>query len=977
MNPASEIRGVPPGLDFAEELVRGLRERMAGQPPEAMARVTLWVNSSGMRSRVRAQFTPPAILPKIRLVTDLAEAIPLPGLPPTEPPLRRRLQLTQLISKLLDAEPDLAPRASLYALADSLAGLMDEMAGEGVEPEALAAIDVSDHSLHWARTQRFLSIIAPFFGPDASPQTETRRHMVATRLADFWAKNPPPGPQIIAGTTGSRGATALLIKAVLSFPGNVLVMPGHDFDMPHALWDSLGDALTAEDHPQYRTRRLMEMLEVTPDQIRPWTETPPPAPERNQLVSLALRPAPVTDQWLEEGKDLPDLRLAAAQMTLIEASSPRAEALSVALILREAAEQGRSATLVSQDRDLARQVSAVLDRWGIVPDDSSGRPLALSAPGRLLRMTSGLFGRQMTGDQLLGLLKHPLVASTEARGPHMMLTRTLELHLRRKGPAHPDAAFLRKWASVQNAPDWGLWLGAAFDGIEEAGDVSLTEHLARHRRLTETLARGHLAEGTGRLWEGAAGEGAEAALASLEREAAHGGILSPGDYTALFDGVIAAQQVRETILAHPLIRIKGSREARELPSDLLILGALNDGSWPRLPPPDPWLNRYMRVAAGLLLPERRIGLSAHDFQQAVAGAEVIITRAARGAEAETVPSRWLNRLVNLMQGLPDKHGPEALAEMRAKGQVWLEMARALERPEAEVPRARRPAPVPPLAARPTTLPVTGIETLIRDPYAIYAREILRLRKLDPLRAEPDVRLRGTVLHKVMEVFAKRGGHRAEAGGWQTLMSAADEVLEAEVPWPAARALWRSRIARIADWFLAFEEAQAGEPVMLEKGGALLVPGTTFTLTARPDRIDRLEDGRVHIYDYKTGAPPSEKQQQYFNQQLLLQAMMAEDGGFPRLGPSEVAAATYVGLGSAPKASPVAVDSENLARAREGLKKLIESYSDPALGYSARRAMHKHAFGSDYDQLSRFGEWDMTEEPERLAVDHLPRPEETP
>lgn len=977
MNPDSQIWGVPPGLDFAEELVRGLRTRMADQPPEAMARVTLWVNSSGMRARVKAQFTPPAILPKIRLVTDLAEAIPLPGLPPTEPPLRRRLQLTQLISRLLDAEPDIAPRSSLYALADSLAGLMDEMAGEGVPPEKLAAIDVSDHSLHWARTQRFLAIIAPFFGPDASPQTETRRHMVAERLADHWQTHPPQGPQIIAGTTGSRGATALLIRAVLAFPGNHLVMPGHDFDMPHGLWAALDDALTAEDHPQYRTRKLLDMLEATPDSILPWTDAQAPAPERNRLVSLALRPAPVTDQWLEEGQYLPDLRKAAEGLTLIEAPSPRAEALAVALILRKAAEEGRSATLVSQDRDLARQVGAALDRWGIVPDDSSGRPLALSAPGRLLRMTSGLFGRSLTGDQLLGLLKHPLVASNEMRGPHMMLTRNLELHLRRKGPAFPDAAFLRNWGAAEGSPDWGNWLGDALQGLELAGEVSLTEHLARHRALTETLARGPGQSGTGRLWEDPAGEGAAQTLAGLEAESEHGGMLSPGDYSALFDGVLSSQQVRETILSHPMIRIKGSREARELPADLLILGALNDGSWPRLPPPDPWLNRHMRVAAGLLLPERRIGLSAHDFQQAVAGAEVIITRAARGSEAETVPSRWLNRLVNLMQGLPDRHGPEALEAIRARGAVWLQMARALETPETETPRQRRPAPVPPLSARPITLPVTGIETLIRDPYAIYAREILRLRKLDPLRAEPDVRLRGTVLHRVMEVFAKRGGHRAEGGGFANLMAATDEVLEAEVPWPAARALWRSRIARVADWFLGFEESNAGEPVMLEKGGALLVPGTRFTLTARPDRIDRMDDGRVHIYDYKTGTPPSDKQQQYFNQQLALQAVMAEDGGFARLGPSQVAAATYVGLGSAPKAAPVAVDSESLTRARDGLVKLVQSYADPATGYSARRAMHKHAFGSDYDQLSRFGEWDMTEESELLPVDHLPRESDTP
>lgn len=961
MTAPSRLFGVPPGLDFGAALVAGLRERLAGQPPEAMARATLWVNSTRMRSRVKAQFGAHELLPRVRLVTDLAEALPLPGLPPPEPGLRRRLQLTQLIARLLDAEPDLAPRSALYDLADSLAGLIDEMAGEGVPPEAVAGLDVSDHSLHWARTQRFLGIVAPFFGPDASPQAETRRRMVAARLTAIWADHPPQGPVIIAGSTGSRGATALMMQAVAALPQGALVLPGHDFDMPLALWNRLDNALTSEDHPQYRTRRLLDLLGETPDRIARWTDQPPPSPGRNALVSLALRPAPVTDQWLSEGATMPDLREATAQMTLIEAPSPRAEALAIALILRQAAEDHRPAALVTPDRDLARQVTVALDRWGIVPDDSAGRPLALSPPGRLLRQIAGLFGQRLTGDRLLAMLKHPLVHTGADRGEHLRLTRDLELHLRRRGPAFPDPGFLRGWGAAHQAADWGNWLAECIAGLEQAGTRPLTAHLAHHRAVAERLAAG-VVPGSGELWLENPGEVALAAFGALESEAAHGGELAPHDYAALFDAVIAGQEVRDVLTPYPLIRIQGSREARELASDLVIMGGLNDGSWPQLPPPDPWLNRQMRLKAGLLLPERRIGLSAHDFQQAIAAPEVILTRAARSDEAESVPSRWLNRLTNLMQGLPDRHGPQALAAMRDRGRGWLEMARALERPDAEIPRAPRPSPAPPVDARPRELPVTGIETLIRDPYAIYAREILRLRPLDPLRAEPDARLRGSVLHKVMEVFA-RAGDRTVGG----LLAAADTVLADEVPWPAARILWRQRIARVADWFLAFEADHAGTPVLLESAGGVAVGPTGFRLTARPDRIDRLPDGSLHLYDYKTGSPPSQKQQQYFNQQLVLQAAMARLGGFDRIGVAEVAAATYVGLGSTPKAEPVDVSEANLDKSWAGLVKLIETYLDPATGFAARRAMHKHAFGSDYDLLSRYGEWTMADSALRIVV----------
>lgn len=963
---APRIFGIPPGLDFPAALVAGLRARMAGQPPQAMAKVTLWLNSSRMRERVKAAFGDAMLLPRLRLVTELAQAVPLPNLPPPEPSLRRRLQLTQLIARLLEAEPDLAPKSALYDLADSLANLIDEMAGEGVPPEAVSNIDVSDHSLHWARTQKFLSIVTPFFGPDASPQAETRRRMVANKLTELWQATPPIGPMIVAGSTGSRGATALMMKAIHALPQGALVMPGHDFDMPLPLWESLGDALTAEDHPQYRTRHLLDLLDRNIDCIKPWGAEPAPSPDRNKLVSLALRPAPVTDQWLDEGRFLPDLIPATQDMTLIEAQSPRAEALSIALILRQAAQDGTKAALMTPDRDLARQVSVALDRWGIVPDDSAGRPLSLTPPGRLLRQVTDLFGRKLTGDRLLALLKHPLVHKGAERGLHLLHTRDLELHLRRKGPAFPDPDFLITFAEKLEAPAWGQWVAGLIAGLDDIGLRSLTDHLAHHRAMTEQLAAGSAATDSD-LWLTDAGLVANAALQALEAEAEHGGELAPHDYSALFNAVITGQEVRDTITPHPHIRISGAREARELGSELVILGGLNDGSWPQLPPPDPWLNRQMRVKAGLLLPERRIGLSAHDFQLAIAAPKVVLSRATRNDEAECVPSRWLNRLLNLMQGLPDKNGPQALAQMRAKGQVWLRMARELERPPTEVPRATRPAPAPPLEVRPRELAVTGIETLIRDPYAIYARHILRLFPLEPLLAKPDARLRGTVLHKVMEAFTTLGGHKAPQGGRAALAQATEAVLAAEVPWPAARMLWRARIQRITDWLLAFEEQNAGTPILMETQGAAIVPGTGFTLKARPDRIDSYEDGTIHIYDYKTGAPPSKAMQSYFNQQLSLQAAMAREGAFAKIGPADVRAATYVGLGSSPKAESVDVDIGTLDRVWGGLSKLIATYMDPQTGYSARRAMHKSAFGSDYDQLSRFGEWDMTDKAQTLPV----------
>lgn len=977
--PGPHVFHLPPGVDFAPALVAGLRARLASHPPEAMAGVTLFLNTNRMRRRVIDAFCAdgPGFLPRLRVLTDISEGMALPGLPSAVSPLRRRLELSQLIARLLDAQPDLAPRAAIFDLADSLAGLMDEMQGEGVSPEIIGALDVSDHSAHWARTRAFLSIVAPYFSGEGAPDSETRQRLAVSRIAALWQADPPEGPVIVAGSTGSRGTTAALMQAVAALPQGALVLPGLDPDMPDWVWERLTDAMTGEDHPQFRFRRLMERLDIPASAIRPWTDAKAPAPARNRLISLSLRPAPVTDQWLVEGAGLPDLAEATETVTLIEAPTPRTEALAIALILRQAAEEGTTAALISPDRMLTRQVTAALDRWGILPDDSAGRPLALSAPGRLLRHVASLMGRRLTSDALLAVLKHPLAFSGADRGDHLLFTRLLEMQLRRKGPAFPTGEALLTWAATRKETGLLPWAQTLATLIERAAGITtgtLADLVAAQCELAEAFARGTAAEGSGTLWDKEAGVEARKLMSGLATEADAGGVLAPVEYRDLFDAVIARGEVRETVAAHPGILILGPREAREQGADLVILGGLNDGAWPRLPEPDPWLNRRMRKEAGLLLPERQVGLSAHDYQIACAAPRVVLTRALRDAEAETVPSRWINRLVNLMEGLPERQGRQALAAMRARGRQWLALAAALEQPTPEMradPRlqpAGRPSPRPPLTARPKELSLTRISLLIRDPYAIYCRYVLRLRRLDPLRHEPDAALRGQILHLILESFVKdRPAGEDPAGGRARLLETAARILGEQVPWPAARALWLSRLERAADFFLSVDSRDGGTSVALEGKGGVAVAPLDFRLVGTPDRIDRLPDGRLHIMDYKTGTPPTQAMQKAFDKQLLLAAAMAERDAFAGLEGSEVARITYVGLGSKPKVEETEITPQITDEAWEGLIALVSHYARPGAGYTARRAVLKERFEGDYDHLSRHGEWDTTSPPSPETV----------
>jgi len=968
---APRMFAASPGEDFARSLVRGLEARCADYRPAEWGRIEIFVNTARMQRRLRTVFDngPARLLPRIRLVTDLADDPVSLDVPPAVSPLRRRLELSQFVGKLLDGQPDLAPRASLYDLSDSLARLMDEMQGEGVTPDAIAGLDVSDQSGHWDRALTFLKIIAPFFNrADQPPDKDARQRMVVNALAARWAASPPSHPVIVAGSTGSRGTTALFMKAVSELPQGAIVLPGYDFDLPGAVWDAMKDDLEFEDHPQYRFRKLMDLIGFSHTDVQKWTDSTPANPARNRLVSLSLRPAPVTDQWREEGPRLNDLAKATDDLTLIEAASPRAEADAIALRLRLAVENGETAALISPDRMLTRQVTAALDRWQIVPDDSAGVPLGLSPPGRFLRHVADLFGKPLTGEALLSLLKHPLCNSPDQdRGDHLRLTRDLELSLRRHGPPFPTAADLTRWAADKDdRRAWVSWLIPLVTGLETTCDTDLSAFLDRHMQIANALAAGPDGDAGGGLWQEAAGREARRICDALVQAADAGGVMSARDYLALFSGVIGEGVVRDRDKGHPRVLIWGTLEARVHGVDLTILGGMNDGIWPEAPPPDPWLNRQMRAAAGLLLPDRKIGLSAHDYQQAMGGKEVWITRARRSADAETVPSRWINRLTNLLGGLEEQGGVAALEGMRARGAKWLAMAARLSAPAHSAAPAPRPSPRPPRAARPDTLSVTQIRTLIRDPYAIYARKVLRLEPLDPLVPDADAALRGQILHKVLEEFVNRDCDPLDRAA---LMAIATEHFTARCPWPTIKAQWLARLDQVAGDFLAKEAARTARAAIrnTEKDGRITVGATGMTLTCKADRIDITPEGQALIYDYKSGAPPSKKVQLYFDKQLLAEAAMVERGAFADIGARPVLQAAFLSLNRATAVVPAPLDESPASQTWAQLEALFAAWSRADRGYTARMAHMSKTDQSPYDHLSRHGEWDASDDPSPVTL----------
>jgi ATP-dependent helicase/nuclease subunit B len=274
--------------------------------------------------------------------------------------------------------------------------------------------------------------------------------------------------------------------------------------------------------------------------------------------------------------------------------------------------------------------------------------------------------------------------------------------------------------------------------------LPLEERIAAHIEVAEALAASESESGAERLWGAAGGEDIAACVDEWRESASGFPAIGGGDYEALFATLAAAKIMRSARATHPRLSILGPLEARLVDAELVILGGMNEGVWPPDAGFDPWMSRAMRKKFDLPSPEFRIGLSAHDFAQLACTKEVLLTRALRAGGNPSVPSRFLLQLDAVLRaaGLSDDRR-DALA---AK-EPWREWAQALDAPEeGEKGACARPQPRPPAEARPAALSVTEISTWLRNPYAIYARHVLRLKKLEELDAAPDAAERGVMIH---------------------------------------------------------------------------------------------------------------------------------------------------------------------------------------------------------------------------------------
>ncbi|QCE34424.1 double-strand break repair protein AddB [Acetobacteraceae bacterium] len=968
------------------------------------------------------------LLPRIAVIGDLEERAPiaalnlLVNLPPAISPFRRTAVLSRLVKLFQETSKESTPSAkNLWALARSLGELIDE--ADRAEVSLLEAVqkaqeERTDLSKHWEQIARFLEIVTKAW-PEILKNQEKAIDPIAREveilkiLAEDFEKYPPKGRVWAVGfVDGSTGIGNFLAKVARLESGRV-VLRGVDTGLSAEIW-----AYLPQSHPQFLFKDLCERMNLSREEIEPW-DLPLANKDGTELSSAELENVTRETFWRkafshkmqmgtrmgEEGR-IPAPEKAPENVYLIEAEEPQEEARAIALALRDAVETpSKTAALITPDRSLALRVNAALKRFGINADDSAGATLAETPSAVFLRLVVEAACTKFEPVALLALLKHPLTSLGIERVRCLSLTRLLELKILRGSPIEGGLAGFR--AKIQSLNSKKLTVGqkheleillealetafAPLKKIFEAHEKEAVAVKALLDALIETaenlsLTPENLEESKEdrygrhyRLWHGEDGRRLSEHLSEL-REICED---LPDQPLQEFGGFLAETMRGISItglrnylngeeVSHPRVFILGILEARLLDFDTLILGGLNEGTWPPVADCGPWMSRLMRKVGGLFLPERRLGAFAQDFQVFACGTgRVIFSRSLSNAEKPEIAASWLVRAQALMG--KGKNFP------LFKSLAW---AKALDGVEKSEP-AKAPKPRPPVVFRPRSLAVTAIENLYASPYAIYAKYILQLSPLSGLGEEKEVSDFGDLVHRGLQLFFERSETSLQSPSkeenFEKLKGIFANLIEKKTHRTRLKLWWMPRLKEIAALFVESEEqsfAEGREQVFTEILLSYHFKEIDFKLVGKADRLDlvRTENGKkAIIFDYKTGSLPKAKDVlEGRKPQLLLEGAVLERGGFEGLSAFEIENLIYwrlkgsgkdkeqkESLFSLSKKVPETGKEQGeeirhaMSKILEKLRAEIEQYDSPETPYEVRMGTGPY---DPYPVLERVCEW---------------------
>ncbi|MBP3546716.1 MAG: PD-(D/E)XK nuclease family protein [Alphaproteobacteria bacterium] len=860
------------------------------------------------------------------------------------PPVISSVERLMIFIRLICARPDNFKVESLTTaqacyLANELSTLIDMVNNERLKFEKLNDIVPEEYASHWQNTLQFLKIITEFY-----PKILEERNL--SDIGDYnnkllseqnknLQKNPSEKEIIVAGTTATFPAMKELVKTISELKNGSVYLSGIDKFLDDSAWDMI-----EETHPQFELKQLLEFLQISrhdiPDAVSHNNS------EREKLFSEVMRPAESSDSWLSLNKDSFSAK-ALDGLKLIECRDSKEEALIIAAIMRHNLETPEKTTaLVTQDRNLARCVSNELLRWGIKADDSAGIPLSQTPQGIFLRLIAKVCEEDFSPLSLLSLYKHPFTCAGKTNYEIRRQIREYEKSVLRNRNCKKikDNDFITHQKSLFNE----------LHDLMNQPKASFKELLNKHLQLAEFLATSKDKNGADVLWCEEEGEVAASLMGNLLEHADTLGEIKQGQYADLFGALLNGTIVRSKYGAHPRLRILGPIEARLCSFDCVIVSGLSEGIMPANSSSGAWLSRPMKEKFGYPLPEKSIGVLAHDFCEMCAAKEVYLTRSDRVQNTPMVKSRWWMRLETVLKAIDF----DINILYQSPYTYW---CRQLDRTQNITP-IEAPHPAPPLESRPRELWASDMERLICNPYSVYASKILKLKKINDFDQTPDAVDMGNIVHNVLEQFYKQYPEHLPQNAKKIMEELAENLLNENEIEDSIKLFWKIRIERMIDWILQKEEnlridikhthcEVKGRTSFQSSGGE-------FIVGAKADRIDETTNGTVRVIDYKTGyAPQNTKVEKGYAPQLPIEGIIAQKGDFEEISAKPVESLHYWKLQNNESSFSKNVD-DLLENYTDKLTAIIEHFDKKDSEYIVQ-PKYKDEY-CDYIHLSRIKEW---------------------
>lgn len=957
------VYNINAGASFVDTLAERFLQKY-GDKPEELAQVLFLLPTRRACQNltdafIRKRGLVPTVLPRILPIADVDEdEVFLTGHSELLEELSPQIDKTErslIFTRLIMQKPDewglgRISLAQAYALAQNLADLIDLACNENLDFSRISDIVPAEYAVHWQETLKLLEIITAYWpqilSERGSLDVVERRNQLLKAEISLWKESKTERKIVVAGTTATFPLLKELVETVRNLPNGEVYLYGVDNCLDDKSWEDVD-----ENHPQFELKELLDYLKISRSsliQIGGKDFSP-----REMFVAEAMRPATSSAHWRQLSSQ-PISAEAFQGLQFVNCDDLRQEAQAIALIIRHTLQtREKTAALVTTDRNLARRVVSELKKWNITADDSAGQPLGLTPIGAYLRLIINVLVDNFSQISLLSLLKHPFTALGYSYGEFNKTVRRLEYAIRQKEELSSEQqAFLQKVRDLLQP----------LTDLYTSPQVDLAAFFKTHIEIAERLADTDIKSGEKIIWKGDAGAVAAGFVNEFLNKAPVLGSIATNDYAAFFDKLLQGKTVRVRYGMHPRVKILGPIEARLSQFDVTIIGEANEGSWPQIPGADLWMSRPMKKDFGLPSPEKAVGIMAADFAHLLNGKQVYLTRAERVDGTPTAKSRWWLRMETVLAAVFNEDKEEYAFLYDRKYSAW---AKHLERADV-LKRISAPKPKPKVELRPRKLSASGIEMLMRDPYSVFAKYILKLFPLAELDESLEYRDYGNIVHAVIERFNNKYNGQYPENARKELLQLGEDEFAAHNVSPDVRSFWWPRFVKTVDWLIDIETKYRPEVALVHneiKGEMVFdAPAGKFTITAKADRIDETKTGGLNILDYKTGKIHSVKSiASGMAPQLPIEALIARNGGYPRIRPKPITSLRYWKLGEEEAVADKGETERAMERVYANIQQLISLFDFESTPYLAKPRPHIAPEYTDYEHLSRFCEWSVKED----------------